>query len=329
MDEGALKRFFLGSLAVPGVLGLLERLGKGVPILAYHGVTARAHDPFHNRRRLHVPAALFERHLLYLRRHWRPVPLRSLIKSFAGGPRLDRRSVILTFDDGYRNISTVALPLLRRHEIPATLFVLTNEESPRLWPDVLETAFESTRLKRFEWEGTGYPITDADFRTQALRAVLDSIDHGRLPRRDVVNAVLDRLQVRELAPDDDRDLLDWDEVRRLHASGIDIGSHSSVHERLTVEPESELLAALQRSRERLERELGDGAFPLAYPYGAVNDAVCRASRMAGFSCGLTTRPGRNGPGLDPFRLKRALVGADDDIPRLRFSLSGFRGRVGA
>jgi peptidoglycan/xylan/chitin deacetylase (PgdA/CDA1 family) len=92
------------------------------PILGYHRV-----GPF---RGDHVPTVLpdvFERQLAFLtRRRLRVLGLAELVQELDGGRR-PRRSVVITFDDGYEETATVAWPLLRRFGFPAVLFVTPAE----------------------------------------------------------------------------------------------------------------------------------------------------------------------------------------------------------
>ncbi len=54
-----------------------------------------------------------------------PVTIAAVMKSFAGGPRLPRHPVVLTFDDGYADFATTAAPILQRHGFVATVFVVS------------------------------------------------------------------------------------------------------------------------------------------------------------------------------------------------------------
>ena len=88
---------------------------------------------------------------------------------------------------------------------------------------------------------------------------------------------------RELVP------LGWDELRRLHDAGWDIGSHSRTHARLPQLDDAALADELQGSRERIVAELGE-CRTLAYPFGEADERVLAAARAAGYeaACGLPT-----------------------------------------
>lgn len=61
-----------------------------------------------------------------------PLPLAELVRRLAGGRPLPSRSFALTFDDGYRDFRTAALPILERRGLPATLFVTASGDRRRL-----------------------------------------------------------------------------------------------------------------------------------------------------------------------------------------------------
>ncbi len=269
---------------------------------------------------------LFEEHLRFLCSRWQPVPLSSLSEAMDERPRASSsRAGVVTIDDGYRNILTVALPLLKRFGMPATVFVLTGpERDRRMWVDRLEALVEASSVQSLQWAGQSLPLTCVAAKADAIRALTPMFRKLGAQRE----AALDELRMilgnpRE-EPNPDRDLLTWDEVRTLRDAGLEIGSHADFHEPLTERSLAELGSALVKSREALEREVGSGRYALSYPYGAWNGQMAKLVREAGFCCAVTTDPGLNRRGADLFSLKRSLVGADDDIPRLRASISGLR-----
>ena len=90
-------------------------------VLVYHAVddVPRRHDP----RRLVTPPRQLERHIRMLRRlGYRFITAEELLVDGSGLPP-PQRTAVLTLDDGWANWLTVALPLLRRHQVRATFYV--------------------------------------------------------------------------------------------------------------------------------------------------------------------------------------------------------------
>jgi peptidoglycan/xylan/chitin deacetylase (PgdA/CDA1 family) len=321
--EGRLKAAVFKALDWSGVNAALERARSGACILAYHGVTGSGAGPLANARRLHVPVARFEEHLLFLARSGRVVALADYEAALAGRGSVRRDAVVLTFDDGYRNLLTRAAPLLRRYGLPATAYVLTSMAGQRIWMDRVEAAIEASPLPAVRWRERSLDLASPEARRDAAAQVLDALA-DREDRDAELDALVNALQAGTPAPDEDRDLLTWDEVRSLAKEGIAIGSHGDVHEPLTRRDRAALDRDLAESRRRLESELGPGAYPFCFAYGAWNAEARAAVEAAGFASAVTTDAGLNPAGADRFALRRFLIGADDDRSRLRASVSGLR-----
>ncbi len=102
-------------------------------------------------------------------------------------------------------------------------------------------------------------------------------------------------------------LLNAVELRELHANGIEIGSHTVSHARLTDVGDSQLKAELADSRAVLEDALGSAVTSFAYPYGAWDARCADAVQTVGYHAACTTRPGwalRDG---DPRQLRRLSI----------------------
>lgn len=84
--------------------------------------------------KLSVTPETFERQMKYLARKGRAVPLAGIVAYVRGEKELPAHAIAVTFDDGYRDLLTTALPILERHRIPATVFV-PSDLSARTDPD--------------------------------------------------------------------------------------------------------------------------------------------------------------------------------------------------
>ncbi|MDP8911776.1 MAG: polysaccharide deacetylase family protein, partial [Actinomycetota bacterium] len=129
------------------------------------------------------------------------------------------------------------------------------------------------------------------------------------------------LDVPELAADAARlpnelATMPWDDLRALAERGIEIGSHTVSHPRLTTVSDARLERELRESREHLEDELGRPCRFLAYPYGDEDGRVHAAAARAGYDAAFAL-PGRESP-VNPFALPR--VGIYRDNSRLKVLL---------
>jgi peptidoglycan/xylan/chitin deacetylase (PgdA/CDA1 family) len=101
-------------------------LRRRVVFLCYHGVTRLPSRSPEDPKGLHVNARRFAKHLDYLQSRYHVIPLREYIEAHNQGRTLPDYSVVLTFDDGFRNFLTVAAPMLAERKLPATVFLITD-----------------------------------------------------------------------------------------------------------------------------------------------------------------------------------------------------------
>jgi len=89
-----------------------------VSVLCYHSVSS-------DESMTAVSPDVFEKHLAMLRKsgaHF--VSTREIVRWMNGGANLPQRAVAITFDDGYADFETNALPILEKFQAPATVFVV-------------------------------------------------------------------------------------------------------------------------------------------------------------------------------------------------------------
>lgn len=111
--------------------------------------------------------------------------------------------------------------------------------------------------------------------------------------------------------------LGWEELRELQDAGWEIGSHTRSHPRLTEIDDRALARELAGSREACERELGIRCKTLAYPFGAHDERVERATRDAGYEAAATLSFGPDSAFVWP----RVPIYPVDDLWRFRIKSS--------
>ena len=106
-----------------GILDRLESHTEGAAILVYHGVVPEIVNA--DVQTYCIDVATFRQHLAFLKRRWRPVPLRQIVDALESKAHLDTRWVAVTLDDGLENQTTVAAEVLADHAIPWALSLPT------------------------------------------------------------------------------------------------------------------------------------------------------------------------------------------------------------
>lgn len=96
---------------------------------------------------------MFERHLFWLRENCDAIPFRAILDVASSNGRL-RPAVAVTFDDGYADNYDFAFPLLRKYEVPATIFLTVGliDGNPEVWARFRELrGTPDTDIRPLEW----------------------------------------------------------------------------------------------------------------------------------------------------------------------------------
>ena len=248
----------------------------------------------------------FARQMRHLARAYQPVSADDVLAALDGRRPLPPRAVLVTFDDGYRDVRDLAWPILQRFGVPAVLFVSTSylDEPERIfWWDALWQVLARTTCSTVPLPDGRAAVGTFPERMAAWRSLsvwLKSLTPAaRAARLDQLAA---ELHVRPTPTDA---LLTWSELRQLAAEGLTIGGHSRTHELLDQLPAERLAWEVSGCRDDLARELGAAPDLFAYPNGNHSTMACRAVAEAGFRLGFTTLPGLNQHwSLKPFTLRR-------------------------
>lgn len=208
--------------------------------------------------------------------------------------KVTRPFVALTFDDGFRDNLTLALPILRRHGVPAMVYVPSGAPDRTLdpWPWRLEKAIRS--LSEVSLDRPGLPrrlSTRTWTEKRAAFRMLTLYVHKNIPaHREVSEMLLSRAQISDEAIIAEH-FASWKELRELASDPlIAIGGHSVTHASLLDLTEDRAMAEISNGRQRLIAQLGLPISHFAYPYGERSNCSRRELALAagaGFVTGVT------------------------------------------
>jgi peptidoglycan/xylan/chitin deacetylase (PgdA/CDA1 family) len=306
---------------------------RKIAIVCYNGVSSREAFPgIDNYQGKHVRASQFRRHLALLARRYHVLPLPDVLHAMRNGVPLPPYTAVITFDDGYENNVTVALPCLLEAGLTASFFLTTSliGTDECLWVDQIEQALndeQRTRMfARFGNKRETIPLeTEAD-RREADRLVrwfckqLTDAEKSEWLRSFFAENGIDPPKAQA-----DHRFMSWAQARELHDSGMTVGSHTLTHAIVTRLTPSEMEREIAGARVACEERLGVRCDTFAYPNGRPGD-FSKASndvlRRLGFACGLTTIHGLNKRDANAYTLKRIGVGDRTSVEEMEAHLSG-------
>lgn len=286
-----------------GLMNLSSRLlgGNGAVILMYHSVTEEAQSPWIDPRD-YVPAEIFARQMEFLSRQRRVVPLGELVSLLKQGRRPVDQTVVITFDDGYRDNLTVAAPILAHYGLTATLFLPTGyiDRAENQWVDQAYTAFKARTGRKLQWSknpgsknpGNNNPAQlfdlDQPGREQdAYRAVCHTLLVADREQRHRLLADLSEQLVPTRHPP--RLTMNWEEVQTLVSRYrcFEIGGHGLEHTDLTGVLKDQVQKELTGCAKRIEEMLGRRPRYFSFPYSRTSQPLQRLVTEAGFeaACG--------------------------------------------
>lgn len=247
----------------PWIIRLNRRRPK---VLLYHACDEEESD-FTRDLGSNTPPSLFERHLEFLARHYRVVPL-----SAVEADPVPEGAVVITFDDGYRSVYEHAFPLLRARGMAATVYLVADVVGGGrlVWVNELNAL-----LRR-----GGDPALRAARRRLGARSAAGARELVAAAQARYDPGLIQELiaELRGLAPvppdrPGERLYLGWEEVEEMAGHQITFGNHTASHPSLARLSESAQRLEIAGGREPLARRLGD-CRTLAYPFGD-HDAVSR------------------------------------------------------
>jgi peptidoglycan/xylan/chitin deacetylase (PgdA/CDA1 family) len=315
----------VNSPASSKIIRVLERANKRFPnllrVLTYHRVEEIAPD-LSSYHRVTVTPEKFERQMRFLAVHYQVLSMSDLLEAYQDGRSLPSSSVIVTFDDAYRDFATNAWPILKKHQIPVTLFVPTafpgHPEKIFWWDRVHYAIFENENLSELNTDFGSLSLkTDVD-RKHAFDRIREMVKS--LPHEEAMGWV-DKICNELSALPRRNNVLGWDDLRCLAKEGVTIGAHTRSHpmmDRISIEVADE---EIEGSLTDLRREIGAALPIFAYPGGHVNEGIEDRLRRKGIVAAFSTNRGINDlKRVNWMRLNRINVGPRTTLPVLRTQL---------
>ncbi len=286
---------------------------NGILVLNYHRI-GEPEATFFDRDLFSARQDSFDQQIAFLKEHFEiisPTDLPDVCGKSNG------QHVMITFDDGYRDNYELALPILRRHNVPATFFICTGYiDEPTLpwWDRVAWMVRTSGRgsIPKGGWFDDDVAFEGSD-RTAAIRTVLSRFKSLPAGQTESFMTFLAIATVRnpDVVPVENL-WMSWEMIRKLRAAGMTIGAHTVRHHLLSRLPPDEQELEITGSRDRITNEVGETPRAFAYPVGSRSAFTADTKALLkkhGFEFGFSFYGGMQPfEPFDRYDIRRAHVG---------------------
>lgn len=269
-----------------GIINLIGNLSShSILNILYHGVVKTDSSAFSP---THISDREFERHLIYYKKHFDIVSMSEAFEMYRNNIKPKRKTITLSFDDGFKNNLDTALPILEKYDTKTTFFICsicTQEMDVRsLWTEYINCLNyyhknDTIEIGNYKFKNSFDPATGT-----YLSSYIKNLNKEQ---RDVVmDELISRYDLKkkiQSIPEEYWKLMTPEELKRFSQSKIvDIGSHGHLHYNLGSISLADAEYELKTSKALLESTISKPIISIAYPDGSYNKDVKEKADFYGF-----------------------------------------------
>ena len=276
--------------------------GQCLPVLIYHQVLPEV-DPM---RPFEINRAQFEKQMQWVSSYFNPVPLYEGIERLKS-QQLKPGSIAVTFDDGYENNYSVALPIMKKYGVHGTFFVASDFlNGGVMWNDAILEAVRGMQPGSFDLTHLGlskYSIPESNARFEVALDILSSLKHLPFEER---HKKVEIITANTKLPGDL--MMTSDMVRGLDQQGMEVGGHTKSHPILTTLDSIGVEEQIKGNKEYLEGVIGHKLRCFAYPNGKPGQdydlSISSIVNKVGYELAVSTSAGVGRANTDMYQFPR-------------------------
>lgn len=295
---------------------------KRLTVLAYHRILDWTAPDFTDfEPNVSASPDMFTEQMAYVSKNFNVISLDDLHYHIISGASLPERPLLITFDDGYLDNYEHALPVLKYHNFPAVVFIVTSRmtnPSP-LWWDECAYYFHATDRTDADLPFLGYrTFTSHEDRMETRDEQIEALK--KIPETAKQQAMVGLSDVLEVSLSARPPVfISWDQAREMVEAGVTCQPHTVNHPILTRIDSAEAFQQIQQSRQMIEQELGYEASAFAYPNGMPDDynlVTLEHLKNLRFTSAFTLTPGPmklEDVRRYPYQIKRVFLSYKDTL----------------
>ena len=266
-----------------------------------------------------VNVKTFEKQINYLNKYFTPLSLNEVIKHIDGNTPFNSGHCLITFDDGWHDNYTNALPILRSNNTPALIFLPTNYISPDHSDNLFWQEYLSNMIHHLCTNNSPQHPILTNYNLNHLITLKGNILKYEIGQFINTTKQLSNIEIDEVISNFHQYFLDneimitssatdkyisWNMANEMVNNNIQLGSHAVSHRLLTKLDNQELENEVALSKSIIEQNTQSQINSIAYPNGSYDSRVTHKCDKQGYKLGFTTNNGYFEIGMNVFEINR-------------------------
>jgi peptidoglycan/xylan/chitin deacetylase (PgdA/CDA1 family) len=303
----------------------LIALRRKAVVLMYHRVlTSEERTKTGSHPGIVVDRETFVRQMAVLKRRFHVLTIGEFASRMERRIPFDDSSCLITFDDGWSDNFTHALPILHQYGLPAVVFLPVNFIGGRrlFWQErlthlvvqaVMQVRSDPQRRERFRESLAAVrldsllDLPDHDPRFAIMEAVRQQKKLAASVIDGSVATLADELGFQADEQDDTDGFMTWEQIAHMSQQGIAFGGHGAEHRLLTVLSTDEARDEIHTAKDVIDNRLKEKVLTFSYPNGNWSPDVAKLVKESGYRMAFTTQSGFVNCEDDRFTVRRVNV----------------------
>lgn len=258
-------------------------------VLAYHTVASQEN---------------FEKQIIYLKENYNLISIAELQNNLFSDQALPKNPLLITFDDGDISVLTNGLPVLKKYNIPSSIFVITSliDTNDDYW---------IKNVEEYEMNIKGNSYALARESVKLLKS---------LPNSERVEIIKDYPVARKIQ------LSNYD-LNKMEAQGMYVANHTHTHPMLDKCTDEEILVELKESTKILQNLNVKGLDVFAYPNGNANVRTNKILKDFGMKMIFLFDHKINQSIVDPLNISRIRIDSETPFNEFKVKVSGLHSYI--
>ena len=289
-------------------------------ILCYHGVTKYKNYGVVNFSKKHISKNEFYQQIKYIKKNFNILSIEEIYTHILKKIPFKKNSVSITFDDGFKNNFDVAVPILKKFQVPAIFYICPQiiEKQEMFWVDKIEACIVFYKKKKFllniNKKKKKFDIKNNKKKIKTINEIKKICKKTNDLKKDqIINDLIINTAVKpSIKLNENYKVATWSQINKIIKNKLfTIGGHSLTHSIFTKLTLEKLERDINNTIKLIKKRTGYTVKHFSYPEGKYNNTVIKILKKNKILSSPIASGFNNTFLQDPFKLKRIMVGFEE------------------